>query len=633
MALPCTLQAVVRLPAILSDGMVIQRETTAPVRGWAAPGAHVEVTFRGHTVADDAAPDGAWRVELPPQAPGGPFEMVISDGEALTLHDVYVGDVWVCSGQSNMELSVERVKERYPEEIARSANPYVRFFGVKTAFDFHAPRDDVQSTGWLEANPDNVLKFGAVGYFFARSLEAHLDVPVGIINSAVGGSPIESWMSEQALQAFPEALAEGIRWRDDGLVTRTEAANNAAYADWGARVAAGDAGINAEPPWYDPSVDASDWSTLTLPAFWDEAGLELAHGVAWFRKEFDIPASMVGQPGMLYLGTIVDADETYLNGVKVGNTPYQYPPRRYKVPEGLLKEGRNVIVIRAFRQYNRGSFTRDKPFHLVVDGQQVDLRGEWRYKVGGVVAPPAPTTAINWKPMGLYNAMMAPLTHQPVKGVLWYQGESNLANPQPYSELLTAMIADWRAEWGCEALPFIWVQLPNFNPPAHAPAESNWAVLRDLQRRALSIPHTGMAVTIDVGEWNDIHPLNKQAVGERLALEARRVAYREIGVVSSGPLPKSLRKTGRRLWVSFDNIDGGLVAGDHHDTLRHFALAGPDGVFHAAEARIVADEVVVWSDAVRDPVTVRYAWADNPAGINLFNAEGLPASPFQLSIK
>ena len=624
-------RAEVRLPAVISDGLVLQRDVPATLWGWADPGEPVRVRFRDEEYQARADRTGAWSVSLTPQAAGGPFALEIEGGNSIQLNDVHIGDVWLCSGQSNMELPMERVKEKYAAVIAESENPQIRYFGVNTAYDFDAPRPDVESEGWKAANPQTVLGFGAVGYFFARALLDHLNVPIGIINASVGGSPLQAWLSEQALEKYPEELAEARRWRNDELIAQTEAANEAIYADWEERARTRDAGINADPPWYDPGFEPEDWPLMTLPTFWDEGGLEPMNGVAWFRRSFRVPTSLAGRSGMLYLGTIVDADETYLNGVKVGSTTYQYPPRRYQVPAGLLEEGENVIVIRAFSHSGRGSFTRDKPFHLVVGERSIDLRGEWRYKVGAVLEARPATTFIRWNPLGLYNAMIAPLTPMRLTGILWYQDESNTSRPGNYKELLTTLVADWRSQWNQEELPFIWVQLANFMETRDAPAESDWARLRDEQRRALEIPKTGMAVAIDVGEWNDIHPLNKKAVGERLALEARRVAYGEDSLVSAGPLLESARRMGERVRLTFDHVGGALVARGGGQ-LEHFAIAGEDGRFVRAEARIVGDEVEVWSEEVKRPTAVRYAWADNPESANLYNKEGLPASPFEVKV-
>ncbi len=633
LALADNIGATVRTPAIIGDGMVIQREAPARIWGRAEPGESVTVRFRGKTYTATTSEAGDWEVTLDALRHGGPFTLEIEGENRLRFEDVWVGDVWVASGQSNMELPMERVKEKYADVIVRSKNRQIRHFGVDTNYDFDGPRDDVQGSGWRVANPEDVLQFSAVGYFFAAALHEHLEVPIGIVNASVGGSPLQSWLSEEALENYPAELAEAKRWRNKDLVEQTEANNAKIYESWDAQANTTDVGVNSPIPWYEPGFTPKAWKTMMLPGNWDEKGLEPMNGVVWFRRTFDVPASMAGKEGMLYLGTIVDADETYLNGVKVGATTYQYPPRRYHVPEGLLKPTGNVLVIRAFSHAGRGQFTPDKPFDLVVGGKSINLLGEWQYKVGAVLQERPPTTFIRWKPMGLYNAMIAPLTQMQIKGVIWYQGESNTGKPDSYAELMETLVNDWRDKWEEPELPFIWVQLANFMEAEEAPSDSGWARLRDQQRLALRIPHTGMAVAIDVGEWNDIHPLDKKTVGERLALEARRVAYGDKDLVSAGPLVEKAQRDGPRVRIRFKNVGGGLVAKGGGSELRHFAVAGEDGAFVRAKARIVGDEVEVWTDGIEQPAMVRYAWASNPESANLYNEEGLPASPFEVGVE
>ena len=366
---------------------------------------------------------------------------------------------------------------------------------------------------------------------------------------------------------------------------------------------------------------------MTLPGYWADTPLGSVNGVVWFRKDVDLPASMGTQPAKLNLGRIVDADEAFVNGVLVGTTSYQYPPRWYEIPSGLLKEGKNTIVVRVVSNIGKGGFVLDKPYELVCSGQTIALKGPWRYRLGATMEPLASQTFIRWKPLGLYNAMLAPLQKYSIKGVIWYQGESNAARPIQYRELLPAMVRDWRKHWNQGDFPFLLVQLPNYMERKPEPSESNWALLREAQLKTLSLPQTGMAVTIDIGEWNDVHPLNKKDVGTRLVLAAQSVAYGEASVVSSGPIYESMKIDGEKIIVSFRHTGSGLVA--RGGELRSFAIAGVDKRFVWAKARIENNRVMVWSEQVQNPVAVRYAWADNPAGANLYNEEGLPASPFR----
>ncbi len=396
-----------------------------------------------------------------------------------------------------------------------------------------------------------------------------------------------------------------------------------------------DKGMNGPKPWYDISYVPEGWHKYWLPGYWNDQGVKGLNGIVWFRKEIYVPELMTGKPAKLFFGRIVDADNVYVNGVFSGSITYQYPPRRYNLPAGLLKPGKNIIVVRVINYAGKGGFVPDKPYYLVIGKDSIDLRGEWLYKVGQVFKPVAfgPGTgtrsiSMQNEPSGLYNTMVAPLINYRIKGILWYQGESNTGKPGEYQFLQPALINDWRNKWQEGSVPFIFVQLPNFMEVQYLPSESQWAELRFGQFKSLSVPNTAMAVTIDVGEWNDIHPLEKKVVGERLALAARKLAYGNEEIVYSGPLYKSAVKDGDKIIIEFDHIGSGLAAKGGGD-LNYFAIAGADKKYVWAEARIENNHVIVWSDEIKNPMFVRYAWADNPEGANLSNVEGLPASPFE----
>jgi sialate O-acetylesterase len=617
----------VRLPRLLSDGMVLQRDAKVNVRGWADPGENVRVEFRNRIYRASTGRDGKWTITLPALEAGGPDSMRIAGNNSIVLHDVYVGDVWIASGQSNMELPMARVRDLYANEIANSDNSMIRHFEVPDRYNFKHPEDDLTGGAWEPANPRTVHAFTAVGYFFARELYERYRVPIGLINASLGGSPVEAWMSEQALAEFPRHLAVAKEFRNDALIREITASDTKRNEDWYALLDARDQGLKGKT-WADPAHDVSSWPAMILPSFWDEAGLGSVNGAAWFRREITLPAALAGKPARLDMGRIVDADMTYVNGTLVGNVTYQYPPRKYEVPAGLLKAGRNVIAVRVISNIGRAGFIRDKPYKLAIDGTEIDLRGEWRYRLGATMEPLQPQTFIRWKPLGLYNAMIAPLLDHRVKGVIWYQGESNTRAPEEYAETFSALIKDWRRQWKQGEFPFLYVQLANFMEAPEHPVESQYAELREAQLKTLRAPKTAMAVAIDLGEWNDIHPLNKKDVSTRLALAARKIAYGEKNIVHSGPIYRSMKIRKGKVILSFTHIGGGLIARDGGE-LKEFAICGRDGKFVWARARIEGDKVVVWNDSISDPVAVRYAWADNPQGANLYNKEGLPASPFR----
>lgn len=618
-----------RLPRLISDGMVLQRNSEIIIWGWATPGEKVTVKFSDAAYTANANNNGEWNVSLPAKKAGGPFSMIVSAGDTIKIKDIMIGDVWICSGQSNMELNMQRVNPLYGKEIAASENPLIRYFEVPDIYNFVGAQKDLQGGKWESANPENLLHFSAVSYFFGKELFDTYNVPIGLINSALGGSPISCWISEEGLKEFPHYYKEALKFKDSTLIRRIREDDGVRIENWYDVLKLKDEGYsNPELPWYSPEYDASDWRTMNIPGYWTNENPGFKNGVVWFRNEFEVPPTMIGVESDLNLGTIVDADSVYVNGAFIGTTSYQYPPRRYKIPSGILREGKNIIVVRVINSWGKGGFTRDKSYEIVAGDTTIDLAGEWQFKLGASMEPLKGQTFIRWKPLGLYNAMIAPLTNYSIKGFAWYQGESDAGRPMEYRETLPALIHDWRDKWNQGEIPFLIVQLPNFMEANSVPSESNWALMRESQLKTLSVPNTGLVVTIDIGEWNDIHPLNKKDVGKRLALSARKVAYGEKDIVYSGPLYESMRIENNKIILSLTNTGSGLMA-KGSDELKGFAICGKDRKFVWANAEIRGNKVVVWSDEILNPVAVRYAWADNPVGANLFNTEGLPASPFR----
>lgn len=617
----------VRLPLLVSDGMVLQRGEGVKIWGWADANEQIAIDFDGEKYHTAAGADGKWSVMLSELKTGGPYTMEINAGNHITLKDIMIGDVWVCSGQSNMELSMDRVKYRYPDVIAQSDNPAIRQFFVPRKYDFKKPQEDLESGSWESANPQSVLHFTAVGYFFARELFEKYNVPIGLINSSLGGSPAQAWLSEDALKAFPDYLERAKKFKDDAYVSQIDEHDKAVSNAWYKLLRQKDQGLTkGQKPWFEPDCNTSDWAAMNVPGYWADQGLGDIKGVVWFRREIDVPASMTDKPAKLWLGRIVDGDETYVNGKEVGAISYEWPPRIYDVPSNLLRPGKNIIVVRVISNAGRGGFVPDKPYELTAGTETIDLKGVWQYKVGATTKPLPGKTFIQWEPLGLYNAMITPLLNYRIKGVIWYQGESNTRKPREYQKLFSTLIANWREKWNQGDFPFLYVQLASFMPAKDRPSESNWAQLREEQLKTLSVPNTAMAVTIDIGQWNDIHPLNKEDVGKRLALAAEKLAYVDNEVVYSGPLYESMKIEGNKITITFTNTGGGLVA--KGGELKHFAIAGADKKFVWANAKIEGNKVVVRNDQIANPAAVRYAWADNPEGANLYNKEGLPASSF-----
>ncbi|GAB3494178.1 sialate O-acetylesterase [Spirosoma knui] len=608
--------------------MVLQRDAKLRIWGWAKPGERITLRFKNKnfkTVTDAA---GKWQVELPPMPAGGPFTMDIAGSSQIKLTNILIGDVWFCSGQSNMVHQLNIHDVTYAKEIAAANDPQIRQFWVPTLTNLQTPQSDLPTAQWKAAVGEDVRPFSAVAYFFAKKIHEKYNVPVGIINASVGGTPIEAWISEEGLNDFATLKSTIEKNKDttyiNGLARRAATAPRPAPPV--------DLGLAGTTKWYDVAYTPKGWRSINIPGYWEDQGVKDLNGIVWYRREIEVPASMVGKPAKVFLGRIVDADELYINGKSVGKTTYQYPQRRYSVPADVLKPGKNIFVVRVTNMGGKGGFVPDKPYCLFAGADTVDLKGSWSYKVGTAFRPIAGGgfgggIAAQNQPTALYNAMVAPEINYAIKGFCWYQGESNAGRPEEYEQLLPALINDWRRIWKQGTLPFLYVQLPGFMDYNYQPSESNWAILREAQLKALSIPNTAMAVAIDLGEWNDIHPDNKKDVGERLALAALRTAYKE-DLVYSGPLYQSSTVDGNKIVISFANTGGGLITYDGEDP-GEFAIAGSDKKFVWAKAKIENGKVIVWSDEVTNPQYVRYAWADNPVNPNLYNKEGLPASPFR----
>ncbi|MBL3658939.1 sialate O-acetylesterase [Fulvivirga sediminis] len=624
--------AEVRLPQLVSDGMVLQRDTKLKIWGWADMDESVKVKFKGKSYKTKADGQGKWSILLSASKAGGPYTMEVrGENNTITLNNILIGDVWLCSGQSNMVHYLGTHQDRYRREIAEADYSEIRQFFVPTLPVFSGPEDDIPEGEWKEANPENVLRFSVVAYFFAKKLYDKYKIPIGLINSSVGGSPIQAWISEEGLKGFDDYLEIVEQNKDTAYFNRTNRAAQE-YQQQMAKEMPKDKGMEGEKKWFNVDYQPKNWSRMNIPGYWEDQGVSNLDGVVWFRREVEIPASMVGEPGRVDLGRIVDADQLYINGKEVGSTGYMYPQRRYNIEPGVLKPGKNIFVIRVTNNFGKGGFVPDKPYHVLVESDTIDLKGYWQYKVGAVYehktfdGPRAIVTRS--QPVGFYNGMLAPFTNYAIKGILWYQGESNAGKPDEYLSLQKALIRDMRNHFHGENLPFLYVQLPNFMDVNYLPSESNWAELREAQMQSLSVPHTAMAVAIDLGEWNDIHPDRKKPVGDRLALAAEHLVYGDKNVVYSGPIYKSATVDNEKVILNFDHVGSGLVSNDGEE-LRWFAIAGEDKQFVWARAEIKANTVVVWSDKVPEPKYVRYAWADNPDKVNFYNKEGLPASPFR----
>jgi sialate O-acetylesterase len=626
----------VRLPRLVRDSMILQRDANIKIWGWASKDEKISVKFNNKTYKTKADGGGNWLVILSPMKAGGPYTMDIAGKNKIILKEILIGDVWFCSGQSNMVHQMNIHDVTYAKDIAEANYPQIRHFWIPTLTNLNGPQTDLPAGYWKPAVGEDVRPFSAVAYFFARKIYEKYHVPIGLINASVGGTPIEAWTSEEGLKDFSSLITTIQKNKDTAYINSF---NRPQSANTNRPPQQTDLGLAGQTKWFDISYQPKGWRSINIPGYWEDQGLKDLNGVVWYRKEIDIPASMVGIAARIFLGRIVDADALYINGTQVGNTTYQYPQRRYAVPANLLKAGKNIFVIRITNTAGKGGFIPDKPYCIFSGNDTVDLKGTWQYKVGDVFVPRTGGgggfgfSAQN-QPAALYNAMVAPVINYSIKGFLWYQGEANTGRAAEYAKLQPAMIADWRNKWKQSDAPFLYAQLPGFMDYNYLPSESQWAMLRESQLKSLSVPNTAMAVTIDLGEWNDIHPDNKKDVGERLALAAQKIVYGG-AIFYSGPLYQSATIEENKITISFTNTGSGLITNDGEEPAE-FAIAGADKKFVWAKAKIVqgtpsgeGDKIIVWNDGVTNPIYVRYAWADNPVNPNLYNKEGLPASPFR----
>ena len=628
-------EAKVKLPSVFSDHMVFQQKTKAAVWGKADPGKAITIstTWSRARYTSKADERGDWKILVATPSYGGPYAMTISDGEPLILMNILIGEVWLCSGQSNMEMPLGGWGKinNYEQEIADAKYPEIRLLQVDHVTS-NIPLADaaVANSGWKPCIPQYVAEFSSVAYFFAREIYNKTKVPIGLIHTSWGGTIAEAWMSGATLKTIPDFVEAVNKIENEGKQV-TGQGYEQQLADWQKLVIEKDSGmVQGKPAWAAGSKDVSSWKTMTLPTEWEQAGMPGFDGVVWFRKNITIPQAWAGKELTIKLGTIDDNDITFLDGEKIGETEGYNKPRSYTIPADKVKAGTFALVVRVFDGSGGGGIYGDKQVLSVVSegGAHFSLDGAWQYKAGLNLKDIAPSPASNKGPNRatvLYNAMIHPFLQFPVKGAIWYQGESNAGRAHQYRTLFPAMIKDWRKQWGLGDFPFYFVQLANFMQVDATPVPSAWAELRDAQRGTLSLPNTGMAVAIDIGDAKDIHPKNKQEVGKRLALIALAKTY-GVKVPYTGPVYQSAKTESGTIKLSFSTAEG-LKTSDGAG-LKGFAIAGADQKFHWAKAEIKENQIVVSSREVPNPVAVRYAWSNNP-DCNLVSNAGLPASPFR----
>lgn len=623
-----SLKAEVKLARIFSSNMVLQQGIENTVWGWADKNEKITVLFAGKVLKAKASSDGRWSVKLPSLEYGGPYTLLVEGKNTIRLDNIQIGEVWVCSGQSNMEWIVQNVQNA-DKEIADANFPNIRMFTVPKAVATKA-QEDLTGGKWEVCSPETVPHFSAVGYFFARNLYQDLNVPIGMIHTSWGGTVAETWMSPEMIANEPEFAEQLNQLKSFDLDAFVAERTKQIETVLGGVMPKQDEGlVNGKAVYAASDLDDSEWRKIEVPGVWEEKGYPNIDGIGWYRKTVELTAEQADRASKVILAKIDDTDKTYINGRLIGKTGMYNEDRIYDIPSGILKEGTNVIAVRVEDTGGGGGIYGDSDqCYLQVGEEKLDLAGLWKFKLSKV-NDVAIALGPNDMPTLLYNAMLKPIIPYGIKGAIWYQGEANADRAYQYRKLFKDLITDWRSQWRQGDFPFCWVQLANFMAADKQPSESAWAELREAQTMALGLPNTGMALAIDIGEAGDIHPRNKQDVGKRLELNALKVAYGK-DVVNSGPMFESMEVKGDKAYIHFKETGSGLFVKDKYGYVNAFAVAGDNHQFHWAKGELVDDKtVVVFSSSVEKPVAVRFGWGNNPDDLNLYNKEGLPVVPFR----
>ena len=614
---------------MFSDNMVLQRGKPDPIWGWAKPGDVIRVEIAGYTAKAVADAYGRWQAEIDSPATGGPYTLkIVGPDQTVEFHEVLVGDVWLCGGQSNMQLGIKLVNNG-DEEIKDANHPEIRLFLVNQKVSYSAAKLPDADGGWKICSPQTIGEggwggFSSVAYFFGRRLQQDIHVPVGLIEDCVGGSLVESWMSPQTLRKVG-----GYEQKLDAI-NRLSAEGGPEYGSflmhW---LDEYDVGLKGH--WASPVLNDSDWQTVHIPGAFSEMGLADAACVVWFRKEIVLPDPLPAGPAAIHLGWVEKMDTTYINGHWVGASSWVEHNRDYDVPGNDLKPGTNLVTLTIFKLKSKDGFLSNPDImRLTVGNTVVSLAGEWKAKLSFNAKPPHPMPLdfenYPTMPAVLYLGMIKPVVPLAIKGVIWYQGEANFTQAYRYRTLLPAMIDNWRDQFGQGDFPFYIVGLPAFMQRRSEPGTDGWAELREAQALvAGKVPNCALATTVDTGDADNIHPKNKVPVGDRLAYCALAKTYGK-KIPYQGPTFTSMKNLPGALKLNFTHTDGGLVV--KGDELSEFSIAGKDRKWYWANARIEGDSVVVSSPDVSDPVAARYAWQANPLA-TLYNKAGLPAVPFR----
>ena len=642
-----------RISRFYADHMVLQQEKPILVRGWDKTGRKVTVTLYGESTGTGISRsgtwttdgEGRWKVALPAMKACGPLRMKVEDdaGEELNFEDVWIGEVWFCTGQSNMDICMDRVADHYPEEVGAETFPNIRTFRIQEHAEYAAPLEDPLTGTWVPASKETILQIGATAYFFGKNLQSLTDpdLAVGLIHASLGGSRIQGWMSRKMLEGYDYMLAEAARYAAPGYMEKQNTYNEEKTMKWYREVDQADAGLTGH---WEKEEDWSRDAEMEVPCMFRELpDLTDFCGSIWLHRSFDMPEDVaeddLKKDMKLWLGTLVDTDETYVNGVFAGSTPYQYPPRKYKVPGGTLRKKDNHLVIRLRVETGLGRVTPGKELKLFTDDMCLDLSGTWQYRIGmRQTYPMPPTDFVNWHPTGLYNGMTYPSHQMAIRGIIWYQGESNTWLPEDYYDLTKRQVQGYREAWQEKDLPYLFVQLPNFEMD-QTPTDK-WYEFRERQRKCLEIPHTGMAVAIDLGEDNDLHPMEKREVGRRLALQAAHMVYGKTFEEGdyTGPVPDSAKWTGEgEILLQLEHFKGlKAFSKDKGEIITDFTVEdGLNNVYPAKAEKVDGEkgEVLLSFEKRVTPLFLRYCYSNTNRGALLYNGADLPMTPFRMLVE
>ena len=620
-----SIRAEIKLPGYFTDNMMLQRDMPIKIWGWGNRYETVTVSIHDQKVNTRCKKDGTWEIILSPIPYGGPYSLTVQGKEnSIKIENILIGDIWLCSGQSNMEWTVEQ-SANSKQEVQNANYPEIRALKVPKSIK-NSPQDNFNAQ-WEICSPSTVGAFSGIAYYYARALYKEVQIPIGIINASWGGTDIETWISDEAFTALPSNVQKQYNMEVVNNLEeyiRQNKGQKQAFLD----AMENDPGINNQ--WFIPGFNTVAWEEMKVPGEWGTTPLSLIDGHVWFKYDLNLTCTEAGRPATLSLGTIDDADITWVNGTKVGNASGWDTPRIYSIPPGILKEGSNNITVRVTDNGGSGGmWGQEADIYLEIDNTRHSLAGNWKYQMSVANADyHVLDITPNMVHSSLYNTMIHPLTPFRIKGVIWYQGENNVGAGYDYRTLFQTQIKDWRTRWGYE-LPFYWVQLANLYPEDTTPVESSWAELRESQAMTLELPHTGQATIYDIGDAYSIHPTNKQEVGRRLSLIALHKDYGRDSLVYSGPTFQNVSFKENTAVITMNTYGSQLTIHNKYGYLEGFSIAGEDRKFVWAKAFIDANgKIIVYNENIAEPVAVRYAWSNTPAA-NLFNAQGLPAIPFR----